>query len=391
MGSGRNRSSRGSSSKGVLAECQIKKCDHVVAHFKTSNEDSVYCTNRCPASTRSKQKFCSIHSECSWPECHAKLLDVEGDKFQYSDIDHANWLCRDHSCKAQDKGKQCYKIRVGNLQYCPDHAKEFQCHFKDCDSDHDDTSSYWVERDDSAVYINVASVPTPASHVFNTLRWMPAEIRHFTVRFMASASFYTVVMLLLRETPASALSISVSKPTVSSPGMFFTTPIRNGAICTAVPPKDALTTPIIMLGNAPDIPVKSQIAVRWWKTVIPTRNSAKAMPAPTSHVTTSPRYSEGIALIMHARLMAAVPIEISILHILHPSADIMGRKDWKNKNSTIFAPQLLLELPRARVVEGVGVSMDEYQGHMLIRYFSSKHFGIRFRLRKWKLGLMRWI
>nr|RBQ91319.1 hypothetical protein FVER53263_21055 [Fusarium verticillioides] len=96
----------------------------------------------CKSSKRSKDKFCDKHSKCDWHRCNVKVLDVEGDDFKYSSIGHSDWLCRDHSCKAKDKDKQCYEERYKNSQYCKEHSKEFQCKMPKCDSDRDGSERY---------------------------------------------------------------------------------------------------------------------------------------------------------------------------------------------------------------------------------------------------------
>ncbi|KAH7489911.1 hypothetical protein FOMA001_g2582 [Fusarium oxysporum f. sp. matthiolae] len=166
MGSGKGNSSRSSrSSKRAPAECSVSKCDRAVACY-SNGKDADYCKPRervlkvlsksityrtsdccefgprCNTRTRSKDKFCDKHSECAWLKCNTKLLDVEGGDFKYSNIGHGYWLCRDHSCKAKDKDKQCYEERDKNSQYCTKHSKEFQCKFTNCDSDRDDSERY---------------------------------------------------------------------------------------------------------------------------------------------------------------------------------------------------------------------------------------------------------
>ncbi|KAF5679263.1 hypothetical protein FDENT_8776 [Fusarium denticulatum] len=118
-----------------------------VRKFK-SGTYSIHCEKRernPKAPTESEthfNKFCDKHSKCDWHRCNAKVLDIEGDDFKYSNIGYSDWLCRDHSCKAKDKDKQCYEERDKNSQYCKEHSKEFQCKMPKCDSDRDGSERY---------------------------------------------------------------------------------------------------------------------------------------------------------------------------------------------------------------------------------------------------------
>ncbi|KAK2680059.1 hypothetical protein RAB80_005240 [Fusarium oxysporum f. sp. vasinfectum] len=149
MGSGRSSGSWGSkSSSKSLPECKEHKCHKPVARFRSKGY-SVHCDKHacnfgpgCKFSKRSKNKFCANHSVCAWPRCDTKLLDVEGGDFKYSHVGHTEWYCRDHSCKAKVKDKQCYEPPDKNSQYCKEHSKDFQCKIPKCDSDRDDSERY---------------------------------------------------------------------------------------------------------------------------------------------------------------------------------------------------------------------------------------------------------
>ncbi|SCN97311.1 uncharacterized protein FFB20_15632 [Fusarium fujikuroi] len=151
MGSGKGGSSwisRSSSSKS-LRECLEHKCQKPVGKFGRNKEYSVHCEKhacnfgaRCKLSKHSRDKFCAYHSVCAWPTCDTKVLDVEGGNFLYSNIGHQKWYCRDHSCKAKVKDKQCYELPHKNSQYCEEHSKEFKCKNPKCDSDRDGSERY---------------------------------------------------------------------------------------------------------------------------------------------------------------------------------------------------------------------------------------------------------
>ncbi|KAF5966941.1 hypothetical protein FCOIX_12230 [Fusarium coicis] len=149
MGSGRSGSSWVSkSSKGSHVKCRVSDCDRAVGVY-TYGKHAKFCKKHacgfgpeCDASTSSKDRFCDKHSKCDWHRCNSKVLDVEGTDFKYSTINYAIWLCRDHSCKAKYKDKQCYEERDKNSQYCKEHSKEFQCKMPKCDSDRDGSERY---------------------------------------------------------------------------------------------------------------------------------------------------------------------------------------------------------------------------------------------------------
>ncbi|CZR40282.1 uncharacterized protein FPRO_05182 [Fusarium proliferatum ET1] len=372
MGSGKGGSSwisRSSSSKS-LRECLEHKCHKPVGKFGRNKEYSVHCEKhacnfgaRCKLSKHSRDKFCTYHSVCAWPTCDTKVLDVEGVNFLYSNISHQKWYCRDHSCKAKVKDKQCYELRHKNSQYCEEHSKEFKCKNPKCDSDRDGSErimKWRVEIRKSAIGINTVK-PRETARI--TLFGIPTKLQRGSVRTTTNASSYTTATALPKEIQDSTYAPRLDAPTLRT-DMVTPTP-----------------------RNASDILVKEQTVQKSSRTAIPTLIFAKLMPALTLHALMSQQSLMAIATPMDATHLAAVRPETVALYSSPLFADSMGKRD--RKMSTIIIPLLLLEQHLARVAGLVAMTPGAFRGHFATSNTITQHIRIRFRPQKLIVDMKR--
>ncbi|CCT66739.1 uncharacterized protein FFUJ_03401 [Fusarium fujikuroi IMI 58289] len=399
MGSGKGGSSwisRSSSSKS-LRECLEHKCHKPVGKFGRNKEYSVHCEKhacnfgaRCKLSKHSRDKFCAYHSVCAWPTCDTKVLDVEGGNFLYSNIGHQKWYCRDHSCKAKVKDKQCYELPHKNSQYCEEHSKEFKCKNPKCDSD----------RDGSERYCKKHHCEVDDCHR-KTLRLEDHEMagrdkkkcyRHQHCEASRDCKNYS--LWDPDKTPTRLCANHYKCQFLHDCNGFAQGDSRfYGAICTYAPRLDAPTLRTDMVTptprNASDILVKEQTVQKSSRTAIPTLIFAKLMPARTLHALMSQQSLVAIATAMDATHLAAVRPETAALHSSPLFADSMGKRD--RKMSTTIIPLLLLEQHLARVAGLVAMTPDAFRGHFATSNTIAQHIRIRFRPQKLIVDMKRMI
>ncbi|KAF5532587.1 hypothetical protein FMEXI_12387 [Fusarium mexicanum] len=349
----------------------------------------------------------SQDAKCAWLKCSTKLLDVEGDGFKYSNIGHGPWLCRDHSCKAKVKDKQCYEERDKNSQYCKEHSKEFQCKMPKCDSDRDGSERYckkhhcevddchrrtltladgeMSDRDKKKCYQHQHC--EASRDCKNYSQWdsnkTPTRLcaNHFKCEFFQGCNGF-----------AQGDSRFCTDHECDQQGCLQPRDAHNGL--TYAPHLDALTLPTDMVTpiprNASDILVKEETVQKSSRTAIPTLISAKLMPAPTLHVLLSQQYPVDIAFLMDAPPPAAVPSENAVLHSSPTFAHVMGERE-RNKRVTIILPLLILEQHLARVVGLVAMTPGAFRGHFAASSTITQHIRIRFRPQKLIVDMNRMI
>ncbi|KAF4442335.1 hypothetical protein FACUT_2152 [Fusarium acutatum] len=298
----------------------------------------------CKSSKRSKDKFCDKHSKCDWHRCDAKVLDVEGSDFKYSAINHAIWLCRDHSCKAKDKDKQCYEERDKNSQYCKEHSKEFQCKMPKCDSDRDGSERYCkkhhCEVDDCHRRI--------LSLADGEMAGRDKKKCYKHQRCEASRDCKNYSLWDPDKTP-TRLCVNHSKCEFFQGCNGFAQ--GDSRFCTDHEP----------------------------------------MPAPTLHVPMSQQSLVDIALPMHAPPQAAVRPENAVLHSSLTFAHSMGKRERNNRRGTIIILLLPLEQHLARVAGLVAMTPGAFRGHFDTSNTIIQHIRIRFRPQKLIVDMNRMI
>ncbi|KAF5636525.1 uncharacterized protein FTJAE_6046 [Fusarium tjaetaba] len=346
----------------------------------------------CKLSKRSKDKFCSIHSTCGWPTCGTKVLDIEGGNFLYSYIGHKQWFCRDHSCKAKVKDKQCYELRDKNSQYCEEHSKEFQCKMPKCDSDRDGSERYCKKHhcgvdDCHRRVLSLADDEMAGRDKKKCYKHQRCEASRDCKNYSLWDPDKTPTRLCANHSKCEFFQ--ACNGFAQGDSRFCTDHECDQQGC--LQPRDVHNGLIMRwchmhLCSAPGCPDfangHEQTVQKLSSTTIPTLISAKLTPAPSLHVPMSQQSPVDIALPIHAPPQAAVRPENGVLHSSPPFAHSMGTRERNNKRGTIIIQFLLLGQHLARVAGLVAMTPGACRGHFANSNTITQPIRIRFRPQK---------